>query len=271
VAEVIANFFKARSEDIIRRKVLEKVATLTTQNLSDDDEPDHSVADSGETDMVLTTSSDADSSGGSKVVANSIDGEDELVDVTMNDVKESVESDASTTKISPAEKIRYVTSMSPIGQLAYYIPSPRPAPFNSRRPPFVPSDSYLPAELQNMFSMGYFVGSKEMVPTGWHTVDEDKTYPTLSSRNPQAAQSLDPGSPSGQELSNSRAGSEGSEDNDNDDGASNTRMVEESSDEDADIPATVPAKVSLHIYSVISHLFSSYFTSYSQESLTFTN
>lgn len=35
----------------------------------------------------MTTSSDADSSGDSKVMATSIDGEDELVDVTKKDSK----------------------------------------------------------------------------------------------------------------------------------------------------------------------------------------
>lgn len=59
--------------------------------------------------MVLTTSSDADSSGGSKVVANSIDGEDELVDVTMNDaadVKDSVDTDTTSTKQAQADSAR---------------------------------------------------------------------------------------------------------------------------------------------------------------------
>lgn len=220
---------EARSEDSIRRKILEKAITFSTQTgySPDEDEPDHSVADSGETDMVLTTSSDADSSGGSKVVANSVDGEDELVDVTMNDasdIRESIETNAAATKPPKAESPE--TSV--------------PLRFNTRRPAFLPKDSYLPAELQNMFTLGYFVGSKEMVPTGWHTVDEDKIYPTLSSRNPQISQSLDSSSMSGYEVSNGRAGSESSEfDNYHADGASNTRMTEESSDEDADIPAVV--------------------------------
>jgi len=36
-------------------------------------------------DLVATTSSDADSAGDSKVVARSIEGEDDIVDVTMKD------------------------------------------------------------------------------------------------------------------------------------------------------------------------------------------
>jgi ubiquitin carboxyl-terminal hydrolase 4/11/15 len=96
--------------------------------------------------------------------------------------------------------------------------------------------------------MGYFVGSKEIVPTGWHTVDEDKTYPPLSSRKPELPQ--DTSSMSGYEVSNGRAGSEGSEmDSLNADGSANTRMNEESSDEDEDIPAIATTRVSLnHFY-----------------------
>jgi ubiquitin carboxyl-terminal hydrolase 4/11 len=37
--------------------------------------------------MVVTTASDADSSGDSKVIAQSVNGEDDLVDVTMKDVE----------------------------------------------------------------------------------------------------------------------------------------------------------------------------------------
>ena len=62
------------------------MTTLTTfRELSEDDDADASVSDSIDPDIVLTTGSDADSAGGSKVVANSVDGEDELVDVTMKD------------------------------------------------------------------------------------------------------------------------------------------------------------------------------------------
>jgi hypothetical protein len=50
-----------------------------------------------DSDLVVTTASDADSSGDSKVNATSIDGEDELVDVTMNavNIRRSVEQSES--------------------------------------------------------------------------------------------------------------------------------------------------------------------------------
>jgi ubiquitin carboxyl-terminal hydrolase 4/11/15 len=80
---------KARSEDAIRRKILEKVATFTTHPAFDEQESDAADEDEGlndatDPDLVVTNASDADSSGDGKVVATSVDGED-FVDVTMKD------------------------------------------------------------------------------------------------------------------------------------------------------------------------------------------
>jgi ubiquitin carboxyl-terminal hydrolase 4/11/15 len=85
-----------------------------------------------------------------------------------------------------------------------------------------------------MFELGYFSGIKEMVPSGWNAVDEDKTYPALASRNPQVRQPRDLDLENGYDQ-DSRDGSETSQDNDNfHDSAfsSTTRMVEEESDDD---------------------------------------
>jgi ubiquitin carboxyl-terminal hydrolase 4/11/15 len=49
-----------------------------------------------------------DSSGGNKIAANSVDGDDELVDVTMKDsngVRDSIEIDAEPSEPSQAAKI----------------------------------------------------------------------------------------------------------------------------------------------------------------------
>jgi ubiquitin carboxyl-terminal hydrolase 4/11/15 len=93
---------------MIRRKVLEKIATFTTHpDFVEDDDSNASAAESVDPDMILTTGSDADSSGGSKVVSHSVDGEDGLVDVTMkeaNGIQEATERDAGASKPSEAEK-----------------------------------------------------------------------------------------------------------------------------------------------------------------------
>lgn len=67
---------------------MEKIATFTTKyDVFEDDDTNASTAESIDPDIVVTTGSDADSSGDGKVVATSIDGEDELVDVTMSEPK----------------------------------------------------------------------------------------------------------------------------------------------------------------------------------------
>ncbi|KAH7413007.1 hypothetical protein BKA64DRAFT_567146 [Cadophora sp. MPI-SDFR-AT-0126] len=188
---------EARDMDTIQRKILEKVANLTThKDFLDDDDVEANAADGVDADIVLTTGSDADSSGDSKVVANSIDGEDELVDVTMKE---------AAANPYPLET------------------------FNKRRPAFMTPGSHLDPSLQNLFRLSYFSNGKEMIPIGWSTVDEDKTYPSLSSR----IQSQDTESNDGSDAAGSPTGSESSN------GINGpTRMNDESSEEDDDnIPA----------------------------------
>ncbi len=97
---------QARNEEMIKRKILEKIATFSTS--PEFDESDASVSESFDPDVVITTGSDADSSSGSKVAASSVDGDDELVDVTMKDsngVRDSIENDAEPSEPSQAAKI----------------------------------------------------------------------------------------------------------------------------------------------------------------------
>ncbi|KAF6830187.1 ubiquitin carboxyl-terminal hydrolase, partial [Colletotrichum plurivorum] len=149
---------EARNEDAIRRKVLEKVATFSTwSEFSDTD-------DSTDADMVIASQSDADSSGDSKVVSHSVEGEEDLVDVTM---------------VAGEQKQR---------------PSLRQ--FNTRRPKWVDSKEYLPPQLQNLFELSYFPESSDgSLPTGWNSVEDNRTFRTLASRAPEPATEQDTNSP----------------------------------------------------------------------------
>lgn len=72
---------EAHSEESIRRKVLEKVATFSTwRELAATDDSDSASSTDVE---IVNTSSDVDSAGDSNVVAKSVEGEEGLVDVTM--------------------------------------------------------------------------------------------------------------------------------------------------------------------------------------------
>lgn len=77
-------FGQAQDEDIIRRKILEKVATFSTwpalSGQHQDDATEHT-----DSDQMLVTTSDVDSSGDAAVTAQSVEGEDDLVDVSMQD------------------------------------------------------------------------------------------------------------------------------------------------------------------------------------------
>ncbi|KAH6668752.1 hypothetical protein B0J14DRAFT_566408 [Halenospora varia] len=207
---------EARDEDIIKRKILEKVANFTTHHIFTEDEADASVTDSVDPDIVLTTGSDADSSGGSKVIASSVDGEDELVDVTMRD--------SAAIKSSQAKE--------------------EPAPlksFNTRRPKFMTPGSFLKPDLQQMFRLHYFGSGKELIPNGWNIVDEDKNYPTLESRAPKTEETTN-----GFDMTNGRASSHSSDEDNFEKGESSiqTRMNDESSEEDelAQAPKALPLR-----------------------------
>ncbi len=73
---------EARSEEAIRRKILERVATFTRHALFAD-EPD--VSDNTDPELVGTNGSDFGSSSDGKVAAQSVQGEDDMVDVHMKD------------------------------------------------------------------------------------------------------------------------------------------------------------------------------------------
>lgn len=202
---------------MIKRKILEKIATLSTSSAFIEEDVDPSLSDSIDPDIVLTTGSDADSSGDTKVVANSIDGEDEIVDVSVR-----VAAEAS----------------SPIGK------------FNKRRPKFVSPNSHLKPELQNMFEVGFFGTRKNMINTGWNVVTESQVFPKISSRNPQLQS--DEGSVSG--FEDSRASSESPENSvlDGDHGVV-TRMNDESESEEDACPRDIPRlkKVSCNFLHVL--------------------
>lgn len=75
---------EARSEDIIRRKILEKVATFTKHSLfARSDESDGS--ETTEPEIIGPNGSDTASSVGGKVATQSVESEDDIVDVQMKD------------------------------------------------------------------------------------------------------------------------------------------------------------------------------------------
>ncbi|KAB5570814.1 hypothetical protein GE09DRAFT_1055598 [Coniochaeta sp. 2T2.1] len=203
---IVLTVDEACDEDIIRRKVLEKVATYSTFSVLHQDGDDS--AQSTEPELV-NTSSDGDS----QLIAKSVEGEEELVDVHMKDATSN-----------PVAAIKYPKQLKK---------------FNSRRPKFVDPKEFLLPELQNLFALSYFSSTDANefnVPSGWAMGNDNGPFPRLSTRQPKrSASDVEMNSPSW----------DGSEDTSGSDERSNsqpsvtsatTRMVDESSGDDSDIP-----------------------------------
>ena len=150
---------EAKDEDSILRKVLAKVATMTTRPFLSEDgtQSDEESETQQDSDTVLMTTDDADSSSDSKVQATSVHSEEGLVDISM---KEAGDESEPTPRISCSPKPR----------------TPRTLP------EVLQPGAVIPDELRSMFELKYFKGH-EMIPTGWNALQEEsKEYPTVHSR-----------------------------------------------------------------------------------------
>jgi ubiquitin carboxyl-terminal hydrolase 4/11/15 len=87
---------------MIRRKILEKVATFTThKDFVEDEDTDDSTSSSVDPDLVLANGSD--SSEESKIAVNSIDDEDSIVDVSMKEINGGSATNGDASKSQPSE------------------------------------------------------------------------------------------------------------------------------------------------------------------------
>jgi hypothetical protein len=110
-----------------------------------------------------------------------------------------------------------------------------------------------------MFQLKYFTGTRELVPAGWGSVDEDKDYPLLSSRSPQVLETHEDDQTeddfpmsTGNRRTTSDAGS--SEIEDDAPQLALTQTNEESSDDDELAPNSNLIRVrSILIYVSFSH------------------
>ena len=159
---------EARDYDAILRKVLAKVATMTTKDiLRDENSSDTDSAQQEDSDTVLMATDDGESSSDSKVQAKSVESEDGIVDISMRDATEK--SEAVPHVSYPPEELR-----------------------KDRIPNLLKPGAFINPELRTLFDMKYFSGT-EMIPTGWSTLnDENKNYPAISSRLPAPAPQPEP-------------------------------------------------------------------------------
>lgn len=201
----------ARDEDRIRRKVLEKVATFTTLSpFSSVPQPDSETSENSDIEQLLVNASDADSSGDSRVTVQSVEGEDGYVDVSMKD--DVTQPDQGT-------------------------PSTVLKKFNTKRPEWVDPAVFLDGQLQSLFDMSFF-GERGVIPTGWSTVGStpEKLFPRLDTRKPRPPTPTpsddDMPSASGSGTASEESSAEETPDVANSVDESQTRMVDESSEEE---------------------------------------
>ncbi|KUI56295.1 putative ubiquitin carboxyl-terminal hydrolase 12 [Cytospora mali] len=205
---IILNPKEAQDEDMIRRKVLEKVATFTTWpalsclHNAESENPDQ--------DQSPVNSSEVDLSADGMVIASSVEGEEDMVDVTMQDT-----ADAS----SQQEPDR---------------PSTLLKKFNSRRPDFINPAVYLDGRLQNLFDLSFFK-EDALIPTGWQAISSaDRLFPRLDTRKPRPPTPSDDDMPSPSGSGTATEESSAEEVDDTPDTGAQTRMVDEVSEEDSD-------------------------------------
>ncbi|KAI1326360.1 ubiquitin carboxyl-terminal hydrolase-like protein [Xylariaceae sp. FL0255] len=213
---------EARSEDIIRRKILEKIVTFTKNpEFAPSDDSDNS--ETTDPEMIGPSGSDTGSSIGGKVVAHSVKGEDDIVDVQMKDVgdtKAPAKRYVLPVIRDPHKTLKMNDSRIPIHH------------FNHKKPAWMDPDSFLPPQLQNLFEIGICSENSSPIPTGTNVVADEKDYPKLSSR-------IAPESPSSEDqLDDATNGTASNDESSSDDSPPRpsiemppTRMTEESEDE----------------------------------------
>lgn len=250
---------EARNEDVIRRKVLEKVAsystwaefakaehptqvpstnTSTSTSTSADGSSEASHGDDAtdvtDNDLVVTSASDIESASDSKVIAKSVEGEDDLVDVTMKDAGAS-----ETAAVDQTDQ----AADSASSKILYK--------FNRNRPRWVTEPSlFLAGELQNLFEMSYYDDTSNVIPIKWSGSSDEKAYPSLRSRVPQPPAPAKRSSSDRDMDSPGPWESAGGTDNESSPGDASpaedivhsselTRMADESDDEDSAVPPPI--------------------------------
>ena len=149
---IILNREEVKDYDTILRKVLARVATLTTQDFLREGD----ASEGEESDAVLMNMDEADSSTDSRVQAKSLESEDGMVDVSMQDGEET----------GPQPKHPLDSKLLPL---------------MLRPGSFITPGVKLLFEPKVLLSNG-----TEMIPTGLSPLtDENKNNPTLASRQPE--------------------------------------------------------------------------------------
>jgi ubiquitin carboxyl-terminal hydrolase 4/11 len=143
---------EARSETEIRRKIIGRVATMTTRDFI----TEFADEDAEDPDTVITTEEDASSSADPSVQAQSVESEDDTVDISM-------------TEHAPQSGSK----------------TPGKFSFLKKKPAMLEAGAPIPEQLEGIFELKYVPAGKDMINSGWQNLEYSKNYPTLKSRIPK--------------------------------------------------------------------------------------
>lgn len=153
---------EAKDFEEILRKVLSRVAGMTSREILTEEESSSPMFSSrNESDTVVTTEEDASSTTDTRVQANSVEGDESIVDVTM-------------TEPGDAEKAKADSNAGDDVTMQE----------QSSLPSVLQRGSFIPPELRNLFTMKYTKPGHDVIPTGWSGLDS-RELATLESRIPK--------------------------------------------------------------------------------------
>lgn len=159
-AYIVITRDEAKDYDSILRKVLAKVATMTTKNFLKDDSESGNDSALEDSDTVLMNTDDGDSSSDLKIQTKSLESEDGMIDISMQDISEE------SQVVDQSPDIFQELQLKPL-------------------PKMLQPGEFITPEVRNIFEMKFFSANNEMVPTGRSTLqDESKEFPTIASRCP---------------------------------------------------------------------------------------
>ena len=190
---VIITREQSKNIDEILRKALGRVATMTSRDFLTEG------VEEQDNDAVIMTEDDTESNVDTRVNAQSIESEDDMVDVSMK----------QDTNVSQSTKT----------------------------PSILEPGTDIPEAFRTLFEMRYLPAGQEMVPTGWQSIDGHKAYPTLMSRLPKPRTQPPPTQSSDVSSSQSPTATPGTSDMEDEAEFSNPQpSIEPSSDHESDLP-----------------------------------
>lgn len=154
-AYIIITRKEAKDYDAILQKILAKIDTMTTASILKDKGGSESAPE--DSDGVLMSAEDGDSSD-SRIQTKSLEGEDEMIDISMRDAGDDSRGGSGSSKNLPGSKHKSLPRVLQPGE-------------------------FIPPDLRTLFDMKYFTANQEMVPTGWSSLQEEsKDYPKIEAR-----------------------------------------------------------------------------------------